>query len=263
MSRTMHQLMTRRRVTKGAVAAVSTTAMASHPHLMGRIAAYEPNLAPRLQGTGTPDGPFVLEPLPYDFAALEPHIDALTMEIHHDRHHQAYVDNLNKAIAELPELQAMTVEELVQNLDQVPEEKRSAVRNNAGGHLNHAAFWEIMTPGGSSEPNGALADAIASDFGDLATLQEEVSTAGLGQFGSGWAWLIVVEGGKLAVTTTPNQDNPAMEGPAALILGVDVWEHAYYLHYQNKRKDYLAAWWNVVNWDIANARYEQAMANLG
>jgi Fe-Mn family superoxide dismutase len=263
MSSTLQHLMTRRRVTKAVVAAATTTTIASRNPLVGRVTAYEPNLVPRLQGTATPDGPFVLDPLPYDFAALEPHIDAMTMEIHHDRHHQAYVDNLNKAISDLPELQAMTVEELIQNLDMVPEEKRAAVRNNAGGHFNHAAFWDIMTPGGSSEPTGALAEAIASEFGDLAALQDAISTAGLGQFGSGWAWLVVDESGKLAVMKTPNQDNPGMEGTYALILNVDVWEHAYYLKYQNKRKDYLDAWWNLVNWDIANSRYEVAMAFLG
>jgi len=211
-----------------------------------------------------PDGPFTLEPLPFYYAALEPHIDTLTMQIHHDKHHQAYVDNLNKAIADLPEFQAMTALELIGNLDQVPEDRRNAVRNNAGGHVNHSLFWELMAPGGAREPSGALSDAIASDFGNLAALQEQVTTAGLGRFGSGWAWVVIDEDGTLAVTSTPNQDNPLMtnlvETTGTPILGVDVWEHAYYLKYQNKRKDYLTAWWNTVNWDIVNDRYEQVAA---
>ncbi|HEV2108579.1 MAG TPA: superoxide dismutase, partial [Thermomicrobiales bacterium] len=163
--------------------------------------------------------------------------------------------------ADLPDLHTMSAEELIQNLDQVPEEKRTAVRNNAGGHVNHTLFWELMTPDGGGEPSGASADAIAADFGDLAALQEAVTTEGLGRFGSGWAWLVVGEDGKLTVTSTPNQDNPVMEGGSTPLLGVDVWEHAYYLKYQNKRKDYLTAWWNTVNWETVNARYEQALSS--
>ncbi len=207
-----------------------------------------------------PTGPFTLAPLPYDYAALEPHIDTMTMQIHHDKHHQAYVDNLNKAIADLPDLHAMSAEELIRNLDQVPEDLRTVVRNNAGGHANHTLFWELMTPGGGGEPTGPIAEAIAAGFGDFAAFQEAVTTAGLGRFGSGWAWVVLGEDGKLAVISTPNQDNPVMEGGSAPILGVDVWEHAYYLKYQNRRKDYLTAWWNTVNWRTVNARYEQALA---
>lgn len=204
-----------------------------------------------------------LPPLPYDVAALEPVIDARTMEIHHGKHHQAYVDNLNTAIADLPELAALGAEELIQQLDLVPEERRAAVRNNGGGHVNHTMFWESMVPGGS-EPTGPLAEAIVATFGDLAALQEQVSAAGLGRFGSGWAWLIVTAGGELVVTSTPNQDTPLMAGlvetSGTPLLGVDVWEHAYYLHYQNRRADYLAAWWDVVNWDVVNQRYERAIS---
>jgi Fe-Mn family superoxide dismutase len=207
-------------------------------------------------------GPYELPPLPYDFAALEPAIDAETMEIHHDRHHQAYVDNLNKAVAGLPDVADLSAEELIQQLDLVPEEQRTAVRNNGGGHVNHTMFWEIMAPGGS-EPSGALLDAVVSAFGDVTALQEAVNAAGLGRFGSGWAWVVVNQGGDLEVTSTPNQDNPLMTGivdvPGYPILGVDVWEHAYYLQYQNKRADYLAAWWSVLNWDVVTERYERAI----
>ncbi len=263
MDRIIRRPMSRRNLVSGLTAGATAATLATWPGLAHRPAAGERNAAFRLQSTPTtdvPDGPFTLEPLPYDYAALEPHIDTLTMQIHHDKHHQAYVDNLNKAIADLPDLHAMTAEELILNLDQVPEDRRNAVRNNAGGHVNHSLFWELMTPGGAREPSGALADAIASDFGDLAALQEEVTTAGLGRFGSGWAWVVIGEDDTLAVTSTPNQDNPVMEGGSPPILGVDVWEHAYYLKYQNKRKDYLTAWWNTVNWDIVNGRYEQVAA---
>ncbi len=263
MDRIIRRPMSRRNLVGGLTVGGTAAMLATWPGLAHRAAAAERNAAFRLQSTPTtdvPDGPFTLEPLSYDYAALEPHIDALTMQIHHGKHHQAYVDNLNKAIADLPEFQAMTALELIGNLDQVPEDRRTAIRNNAGGHVNHSLFWELMTPGGVREPSGALADAIASDFGDLAALQEEVTTAGLGRFGSGWAWVLINEDGTLAVTSTPNQDNPVMEGGSSPILGVDVWEHAYYLKYQNKRKDYLTAWWNTVNWDIVNVRYEQVAA---
>ena len=212
--------------------------------------------------TAAPTGPYTLPPLPYDVAALEPHIDTLTMRIHHDRHHQTYVDNLNKAVADLPDLAALDPVTLIQRLDRVPEEKRAAVRNNGGGHANHALFWEIIGPGGGGEPTGAVGDAIAAAFGGFAALREAVEAAGLARFGSGWAWLIVGADGKLAVTSTTNQDNPLMAGvadvPGTPVLGVDVWEHAYYLKYQNKRKDYLAAWWNTVNWDAVNERFAAA-----
>jgi Fe-Mn family superoxide dismutase len=180
------------------------------------------------------------------------------MEIHHDRHHKAYVDNLNKAVADVPDLAALDPVTLIQSLDQVPEEKRGAIRNNGGGHVNHSMFWEIMGPDGGGEPAGEIAAAIGSAFGDLAALQEQVNAAGLGRFGSGWTWLVLGGDGKLAVLNTPNQDNPLMDGSGAPLLGIDVWEHAYYLKYQNKRADYLTAWWNTINWAAVNARYLEA-----
>jgi Fe-Mn family superoxide dismutase len=199
--------------------------------------------------------PFTLPPLPYDFAALEPHIDARTMEIHHGKHHQAYVDNANKAL-EGTEWADRSVEDVLRNLDQLPEEKRTAVRNNAGGHANHTLFWEIMSPNGGGEPSGELADAIASAFGDFATFKETVIQNGITRFGSGWTW-VVWNGSGLEAYSTANQDSPLMDGHVP-ILGIDVWEHAYYLHYQNRRPDYLAAWWNVANWDAIAAKYDAA-----
>jgi superoxide dismutase, Fe-Mn family len=198
-----------------------------------------------------------LPPLPYPKDALEPHIDAQTMEIHHDKHHNTYVTNLNNAIEGNAELEAMSAEELIQNLDKVPEDKRTAVRNNGGGHVNHTMFWEIMGPNGG-EPSGTLLDAISEAFGSVDAMKEAVNKAGAGQFGSGWAWVVVGSDGKLSVTSTPNQDNPMMEGKGTPILGVDVWEHAYYLKYQNRRPDYLSAWWNTVNWSAVAKRYEKA-----
>ncbi len=197
--------------------------------------------------------PFTLPELPYDHAALEPTIDAQTMEIHHGKHHQAYVDNANKAL-EGTELADAPVEEVLAQLDSLPEEKRTAVRNNAGGHANHSLFWQIMGPGGG-EPAGELAAAVES-FGGLAALTEQVNDAGVKRFGSGWTW-VVADGGSLSVVSTPNQDSPLMEGRTP-ILGIDVWEHAYYLNYQNRRPDYLAAWWDVVNWDEVARRFEAA-----
>jgi Fe-Mn family superoxide dismutase len=197
-----------------------------------------------------------LPPLPYAYNALEPHIDELTMQIHHDRHHATYVNNLNAALEGHPELQEKSLEELLKNLDSVPESIRTAVRNNGGGHANHTLFWEIMSPNGGGQPTGALADAINSTFGSFENFKEQFTKAAVGRFGSGWAWL-VVDNGKLAITSTPNQDNPIMEGKTP-ILGLDVWEHAYYLKYQNKRPDYIAAWWNVVNWAEVNKRFEAA-----
>ena len=196
---------------------------------------------------------YTVPPLPYDYAALEPHIDVLTMQIHHDKHHAAYVNNLNAALKDSPELSSKSVEDLIADLNAVPEAIRTAVRNNGGGHANHTFFWEIIKPGGASAPTGALADAINTTFGDLDTLKKQVNEAGVKRFGSGWSWLIS-DGGKLAVISTPNQDSPVMEGKTPL-LGIDVWEHAYYLKYQNRRPDYLAAWWNVVNWDEVAARF--------
>jgi superoxide dismutase, Fe-Mn family len=194
-----------------------------------------------------------LPDLPYDYAALEPHIDEQTMRLHHDKHHATYVTNLNKAL-EGTEWADKPIEEILANLDAIPEDKRTAVRNNGGGHANHTMFWEIMGPGGGGEPGGGLADAIASAFGGLDGLKEKVNAAGAARFGSGWAW-VVKDGGSLAVTSTPNQDTPVMDGGSP-ILGVDVWEHAYYLKYQNRRPEYLAAWWNVVNWDAVAKRFE-------
>ncbi len=199
--------------------------------------------------------PFELPPLPYAFNALEPHIDATTMEIHHDRHHKAYVDNANAALAGTA-WENSSVEDVLTSLDQIPEDIRMAVRNNAGGHYNHSLFWEIMGPNGGGAPGGTLGAAIDSTFGSLDELKAKVNDAGVKRFGSGWTWL-VVSGGNLEVMSTPNQDTPLSEGKAP-ILGIDVWEHAYYLEYQNKRPVYLEAWWNVVNWDAVSARYEAA-----
>jgi len=196
---------------------------------------------------------FTLPNLPYAFDALEPHIDAQTMQIHHGKHHQAYVNNLNAAIEKAPELADKSLDDLMRGINSVPESVRTAVRNNGGGHWNHSMFWQIMGPGKGGEPTGKLADAIKSAFGDFAKFKEQFAAAAAGRFGSGWAWL-VNDGSKLSITSTPNQDNPLMEGKNA-ILGLDVWEHAYYLKYQNKRPDYVTAWWNVVNWDEVAKRF--------
>jgi len=194
-------------------------------------------------------------PLPYGFDALEPHIDARTMEIHHDKHHAAYVTNLNAAL-EGSDWIDRPIESVLSSLESIPEDKRTAVRNNGGGHANHTLFWELMGPDGGGEPSGALADAISSTFGGLDELKKLVNDAGVKRFGSGWTWL-VWDGNGLAVKSTPNQDTPIMDGEVPL-LGIDVWEHAYYLNYQNRRPDYLAAWWNVVNWDAVATRFEEA-----
>ncbi len=194
--------------------------------------------------------------LSYSFDALEPHIDAQTMEIHHDRHHAAYVGNLNSALEKHPDLQLKTVEELIADLSAIPDDIRGAVRNNGGGHANHTLFWTIMSPDGGGEPSGSLADAIADAFGSLDDLKSKLSSAAVGQFGSGWGWLSV-DGGKLVVESTPNQDSPLSQGRTP-ILGVDVWEHAYYLNYQNRRPDYVNAWWNVVDWSEVARRFEAA-----
>jgi Fe-Mn family superoxide dismutase len=199
--------------------------------------------------------PFELPPLPYAFDALEPTIDARTMEIHHDKHHQAYVTNLNAAL-EGTEWADRPLEEVLANLDLLPEDKRAAVRNNGGGHANHSLFWQIMKPGGGGDPSGALAEAIGKTFDDVGQLKALVNDAGVKRFGSGWTWLLW-DGTGLAVRSTPNQDSPLMDGDVPL-LGIDVWEHAYYLAYQNRRPDYLAAWWDVVAWDEVGRRYEAA-----
>jgi len=200
---------------------------------------------------------YTVPPLPYDFGALEPHIDAKTMEIHHDKHHAAYVNNLNAALKDHPEHQGKPIEALIADLNALPESIRTAVRNNGGGHANHSFFWQIIGPGGGGEPKGALADAIASELGGFSAFKEAFNKAAATRFGSGWAWLVVGKDGKLAVTSTPNQDSPISEG-AVPVLGLDVWEHAYYLKYQNRRPDYVAAFWNVINWDEVSSRYEAA-----
>jgi superoxide dismutase, Fe-Mn family len=190
-----------------------------------------------------------LPKLPYDFAALEPHVDAQTMQIHHGKHHQAYVTNLNAALDKHPELHAKSLEDLCRGVNGIPDDIRTAVRNNGGGHWNHSMFWKWMAPGGGA-PTGKIADAITSTFGSVDSFKAEWSKAGVGRFGSGWVWLLN-EGGKLSISSMPNQDNPLMEGKMPL-LGLDVWEHAYYLKYQNRRPDYITAWWSVVNWAEVN-----------
>ncbi len=197
--------------------------------------------------------------LTYAFDALEPHIDAQTMQIHHDRHHAAYVANANAALEAHPDLLAKPVEALLANLSQVPEAIRTTVRNNAGGHANHSLFWTIIGPGKGGEPKGKLSDDLRAHFGSFSNFQQEFAKAAMGRFGSGWAWLVADRGGKLAITSTPNQDNPVMEGLQPL-LGLDVWEHAYYLKYQNRRADYVAAFWSVVDWDAVAARQSKAQA---
>jgi len=192
-------------------------------------------------------------PLPYDYNALEPHIDEQTMRIHHDKHHAAYVTNLNAALEKHPELQQKSIDDLLKGINSVPEDIRTAVRNNGGGHSNHTMFWEIMGPGKGGAPSGALGDAIKASFTSFDSFKEQFAKAATTRFGSGWAWLIDA-GGKLAIESTANQDSPTMEGKKA-ILGLDVWEHAYYLKYQNRRPDYITAWWNVVNWDAVSKRF--------
>lgn len=228
--------------------------------LVTAAAASGPGLIAQAQPTATPAGAFTLPALPYALDALEPHIDARTMEIHHGKHHKAYVDNLNKAVAELPALGKEPVEVLLLNLNSaVPEKIRTAVRNNGGGHLNHSLFWQMMKKGGGGEPKAELAKAIETNFGSLAAFKEGFAKAALGRFGSGWAWLVTNQG-KLEIVSTANQDSPVMGQEVAgcaggILLGLDVWEHAYYLKYQNKRADYITAWWNVVNWDFVAERH--------
>jgi Fe-Mn family superoxide dismutase len=199
---------------------------------------------------------FELPPLPYAFDALEPYIDARTMEIHHDKHHGAYVNNLNAALEKHPELSGKSIEDLVREPGSLPEDIRTAVRNNGGGHYNHSIFWKLMTPNGGGEPQGELARAISNAFGSFSAFRETFEKAGITRFGSGWAWL-GIQGGKLSVISLPNQDAPLMEGMTP-ILGIDVWEHAYYLKYQNRRPEYISNWWNVVNWDEVARRYSEA-----
>ena len=200
--------------------------------------------------------PFTLPALPYAANALEPHIDARTMEIHHGKHHQAYVTNLNAALEKAPDYQHKPIELICGSLSAIPEAVRTAVRNNGGGHWNHSLFWELMAPNAGGAPGGKLGDAIKATFGDFDKFKEQFAAAAVGRFGSGWAWLLN-DGGKLAITSTPNQDNPLMDGksPSSVLLGLDVWEHAYYLNYQNRRADYIKAWWNVVNWKAVEKRF--------
>ncbi len=204
-----------------------------------------------------PSGPFTLPELPYPYEALEPHVDTETMKIHHNKHHAAYVNNANKALAGHPDLSKMTVWELVAHLDEVPEEIRTALRNNAGGHANHSLFWLMMKPDGGGEPTGDLAAAINETFGSFGEFKKEFTAAAMKVFGSGWAWLSITPDGEMVIETTPNQDSPIMNGGKPL-LGLDVWEHAYYLKNQNRRGDYIDAWWNVVNWDYVSERYAEA-----
>ncbi len=195
-----------------------------------------------------------LPPLPYAPDALEPHIDAQTMQIHHDKHHQAYVTNLNAAIEKAPELASWSLDDICRNIAKVPEAVRGAVRNNGGGHWNHSLFWTLMSPNAGGEPGGAVGAAITAAFGDFAKFRDAFKAAAVGRFGSGWAWLVAGADGKVAIESTPNQDNPLMDGKRA-VLGLDVWEHAYYLKYQNRRPDYIEAWWNTVNWSEVAKRY--------
>ncbi|GCE18315.1 superoxide dismutase [Dictyobacter kobayashii] len=199
---------------------------------------------------------FELPKLPYDYAALEPYIDAQTMQLHHDKHHATYVNNLNAAL-EGHEFANLPIEEVIRRLNEVPEAKQTAVRNNGGGHVNHTMFWELMTPGGSKEPTGDLATAINAKFGSFNDFKTAFNDAGAKRFGSGWAWLVLDKSGNLAITSTANQDSPLLDGNYP-ILGNDVWEHAYYLKYQNRRPEYLSAWWNVLNWDVVAKRYAKA-----
>lgn len=226
---------------------------ARHPNRMNRQCVTEP-------GQNNSDRritvAYELPPLPYDYAALEPYIDEATMKLHHDKHHQAYVTNLNGAVEKHPELGKKSPEDLLKDLASVPDDVRKVVQNNGGGHVNHTMFWQIMKPKGGGEPSGAIAAQIKADFGSFEDFKKQFNEATAKQFGSGWGWLIF-DGGKLKVVTTANQDNPISQGHYP-ILGNDVWEHAYYLKYQNKRPDYLAAWWNTVNWDEINKRFETA-----
>ncbi len=263
-------MMNRRRALK--TVAVAATAGAT---TLARLRLDAQPATPPSRSSSGPAGPFQLPGLPYPFDALEPHLDARTMEIHHDKHHAAYVANLNKAVADYPDLGKKSVEDLVRDLDTVPEKVRTAVRNQGGGHYNHSLFWQMMSKNGGGEPKGELAQAIDKKFGSFAAFKDEFTKAALGQFGSGWAWLSVVPGKReLLVIATPNQDTPLgtpmnkvmleryglKPGFTTPILGLDVWEHAYYLKYQNRRADYIAAFFNVINWDFATERFAKLSA---
>ena len=207
--------------------------------------------------TNQTQGTYSVPPLPYAYNALEPHIDQATMQFHHDKHHATYVKNLNAALDKHPELKSKTVDQMLRNLNSVPTDIRKMVRNNGGGHVNHSMFWQIMKPQGGGEPTGAIASAINQSFGSFAAFKKQFNEAGTGRFGSGWVWLVRNKNGKLEITTTANQDSPLSQGKYP-IMGNDVWEHAYYLKYQNRRADYLDAWWNVLNWDEINKRFAAA-----
>lgn len=241
-------MMTRRQAIKAG--ALAGAALAALPSAIAQN-------SPRPAASAT-SGPFTLPPLPYPYDALEPYIDARTMEIHHDKHHAAYVANLNKAVVEFPDVAKMSVEDMLKSLNAVPEKIRTAVRNNGGGHFNHSLFWQMLKKDGG-EPTGALAKAIDSAFGSFSTFKEDFSKAAIGQFGSGWAWLVIDGNKQLSIEPTANQDSPVSQGKQPL-LGVDVWEHAYYLKYQNRRPEYVAAFFHVINWDFVAERYEQAVA---
>ena len=246
-------MMTRRQAIK--TTALASAAFATLPGAMAQTNSTAPAPA------AAPTGPFTLPPLPYAYDALEPHIDAQTMQIHHDKHHAAYIANLNKAATNLSVDHKWGNEDIVgllKDLNSVPESIRTAVRNNGGGHFNHSLFWQMMKKGGGGEPAGDLAKAIDTAFGSFSTFKDNLAKAGVGQFGSGWAWL-VMDGSTLKIEASANQDSPLSSGKTPL-LGVDVWEHAYYLKYQNKRADYITAWWNVVNWDFVADRYAKAKA---
>ena len=239
--------------------ALKTTALASAA--ITTTAALRPAGAQTAATSGaaaTPTGPFTLPPLPYAFDALEPHIDALTMQIHHDKHHGAYVANLNKAAAEFPDLGKKPVEALLKDLNAVPEKIRATVRNNGGGHYNHTLFWQMMSKAGGGQPSGKLLQALERRFGSFAGFKDELTKSALSQFGSGWAWLVLESDKRLGVESTPNQDSPFSHDKLPL-LGIDVWEHAYYLKYQNRRPEYVAAFFNVINWDWVTDRYEKAL----
>ena len=242
-------MMTRRQAIK--TGALASAALAALPSAIAQTNSQMP-------ASATARGPFTVPPLPYAYAALEPFIDARTMEIHHDKHHAAYVANLNKAVAEYPDVAKMSVEDMLKNLNAIPEKIRTAVRNNGGGHFNHSLFWQMLKMDGG-EPKGTLAKAINSVFGNFPTFKEEFSKAAIGQFGSGWAWLVIDRNKQLSIEPTANQDSTISQGKQPL-LGVDVWEHAYYLKYQNRRPEYVAAFFHVINWDFVAERYEKAVA---